>query len=167
MALANRALQQLPRAQALASHVALRARLPRDQAREQQAAVKQNTMVAGNLGIAINSASLILKIEKMKTAEWPNNLAFEIIEMLNKKFRPNDLLVLGEQKTKLLGIKLEPDQDPEELADAIAELEIEYRKDISEEDRALVLWCVLVGFTRPTARPSTTTFAQLTRVART
>ena len=64
------------------------------QTREQQAAVKQNTMVVGYLGIAIDSAALIRKIEKMKTAEWPNNLAFEIIEMLNKKFRPNDLLAL-------------------------------------------------------------------------
>ena len=45
------------------------------QTREQQAAVKQNTIVVGFLGIAINSASLIRKIEKMKTAEWPNNLA--------------------------------------------------------------------------------------------
>ena len=37
------------------------------QTREQRAAVKQNSMVVGFLGIAINGAALIHKIEKMKS----------------------------------------------------------------------------------------------------
>ena len=58
-----------------------------------------------------------------------------IAEITTNKSRPNDLLALGDQKTKLLELKLEAGHDPEELADAIAELEIEYRKDVPEEER--------------------------------
>ena len=101
----------------------------------QKEAVKENSTVTGLFGIVITGAALLRKIEKMKTDEWPDGCGYLIADMLLNKYRPNDLLALGDQKTKLLELRLEPGQDPEELDDAIAELEIEYRKDVEESER--------------------------------
>ena len=103
--------------------------------RVEKEAVKENTLVVGLFGIVITGAALLRKIEKMKSPEWPNGCGYLIADMMLTKYRPNDILSLGDQKTKLLELRLDPGQDPEELNDAIAALEIEYRKDIEESER--------------------------------
>ena len=107
------------------------------QTSEQKKAVRENSVVMGMLGIAITGAALMRVIEKMKmkSNEWPDGIACEVWEMMAEKFRPKDVLSRAEQKKKLMKLQLKKGEDPEKLADAIAELEINYRTDVPEDER--------------------------------
>jgi len=108
---------------------------------EQKKAVKENGIVTGMLMVAITGAALIRKIEKMKmkSREWPDGIAYEIWDMMADDFRPNDVLSRADQKKKLSKLELKKREDPEKLADKIAELEINYRNEIPEDERFAVV----------------------------
>jgi hypothetical protein len=70
--------------------------------------------------------AMIMLIDSMKTKDWPNGLAWKLIEKLCIKFKPGDMIASAEQLEKLTKLTLKKGQDPEYLKRKIASLKTSY-----------------------------------------
>jgi hypothetical protein len=50
--------------------------------------------------------AMIIFIDSMKTEDWPNGLAWIVIDRLSAKFKPSDTIASAEQLEKLMKFKL-------------------------------------------------------------
>ena len=75
---------------------------------------------------------VIMLIDSMKTRDWPNGLAWKLIEKLCTKFNLDDTIAAAEQLEKLMKLKLNKKQDPEYLESNIASLKNKYGCRIDE-----------------------------------
>lgn len=109
--------------------------LSTDDGKAKKKAKTQNALAESYLRLALDSPKLLKMIEASKSADWPCGLACDLVERLRKKYKPDDVTALAEMTTKLSKLKLSKKQDPEDLEDAIAAIENEYRCTIDEKTR--------------------------------
>jgi hypothetical protein len=76
---------------------------------------------------------MIMLIDSTKTADWPNGLAWKIIEKLCAKFKQSDTIASAEQLEKLMTLQLKKKQDLEYLESKIVSLETNYGCQIGED----------------------------------
>jgi len=76
---------------------------------------------------------MIMLIDSTKTKDWPDGLAWKLIEKLCMKFKPGDTIASAEQLEKLMKLTLKKNQDPEYLESKIASLETSYGCQIEEK----------------------------------
>ena len=67
-------------------------------------------MVMGYFGIILTSPKWMINIETSKTKEWPSGRAYEVADELKKRFRPTDIFLKAEQRTKLGQLNLRKEQ---------------------------------------------------------
>ncbi len=58
--------------------------------------------------------AMIMLIDSMKTEDWPDGLAWKLIEKLWAKFKPSDTIASAEQLEKLMKLKLKKKPDLED-----------------------------------------------------
>jgi hypothetical protein len=95
----------------------------------------KNRQVMGFFGVTLTSAKWMTKVEKSRTEDWPSGLAYLIADELEETFRPKDMFSKAEQKTKLGQLKYKKGQNPDDFGTAISSLEVEYRNQLSEDDK--------------------------------
>jgi hypothetical protein len=66
--------------------------------------------------------AMIMLIDSTKTKDWPNGLAWKLIEKLCTKFKLGDTIAAAEQLEKLMKLTLKKNQDPEYLESKIVSL---------------------------------------------
>ena len=81
----------------------------------------------------------MIKVENLKTEEWPSGRAYLIAEELEETYRPKDMLLKADKKTKLGKLKYKKEQNPDNCDTSIGGLEVEYRKQISKDDKIATL----------------------------
>ncbi len=96
---------------------------------------KNANLVAMNLLTVMlcDTDAMKMLIDSTKTKDWPNGLAWKLIEKLCTKFKPGDTIASAEQLEKLMKLKLKKNQDPEYLESKIASLETSYGCQIEEK----------------------------------
>jgi hypothetical protein len=77
--------------------------------------------------------AMIMLIDSIRTADWPNGLAWKQIKKLCVKCKPSDTIVSAEQLEKLMKLKLKKKQDQEYLECKIASLNTNYGCQIGED----------------------------------
>ncbi len=97
---------------------------------------KNANLVAMNLLTVMlcDTDAMIMLINPTKMKDWPNGLAWKLIEKFCTKFKPGDTIVSAEQLEKLmkLTLKLKKKQDLEYLESKIASLETSHGYQIEE-----------------------------------
>ncbi len=96
---------------------------------------KNVNVIAMNLSTVMlcDMDAMIMLIDSTKTEDWPDGLAWKLIEKLCEKFKPSDMIASAEQLEKLMKLKLKKKQDPEYLESKIASLETNYGCQIRED----------------------------------
>jgi hypothetical protein len=93
-----------------------------------------NVVVMNLLTVMLSDVdAMIMLIDSTKTEDWPDGLAWKLIEKLRAKFKPSDTIASAEQLEKLMKIKLMKKQDPEYLESKIASLKTNYGCQIRED----------------------------------
>ena len=87
------------------------------------------------LTLAMESPKLLKTIQASNSAYWPGGLACDLVMKLMKKYRLDNVTALAEMTTKLSKLKMEKNDDPEDLKDDIAEIKNEYRCEIDKKIR--------------------------------
>ena len=72
-------------------------------------------------------------VDSTKTNDWPDGLAWKLIEKLCTKFKPGDTIASAEQLEKLMKLALKKNQDPEYLESKIESLKTNYGCQIEEK----------------------------------
>ena len=103
--------------------------------KKQMEAKEKNSRAMNLITLAMQTASMLAKIEASKSDDWPDGLAYVFFEKMDKKFKPKDTMAIAEQTTKLMKLKLGDTNSPEELGDKIASLETKYGNKLSNEQK--------------------------------
>ncbi len=95
---------------------------------ELQIMYKNANVVAMNLLTVMlcDMDAMIMHIDSTKTKDWPDGLAWKLIEKLFAKFKLSDTIALAEQLEKLMILIWKKKQDPEYLESKIASLKTSY-----------------------------------------
>ncbi len=82
---------------------------------------KNVNVVAMNLLTVMlcDTDAMIMLIDSTKTEDWPDGLAWKLVEKLYAKLKPSDMIASAEQLEKLMKLKLKKKQDPEYLESKI------------------------------------------------
>jgi hypothetical protein len=112
------------------------------QSKKEIEAVKNNITGMGLLIRAIKNASLLVKIEKTASEDWPNGRVDLVVAMLDKKFRPKDTMARAEQKLRLGELTLQDGEDPDDFSTKVATLEMEFNNVLEEDDKIATLFSV-------------------------
>ena len=99
----------------------------------------QNRQVMGFFGITLTSPKWMIKAEKSRTEEWPSGRVYLIVEELKETFRPMDVFSKAHQKTILGQLKYKKGHNPDDVSTAIGDLEVEYRNQLSKDDKIVTL----------------------------
>ena len=75
----------------------------------------------------------------MRTEEWPSGRAYLIAEELKEMFRPKDMFLKADQKIKLGQLEYKKGQNPDNFSTAIGGLEVEYRNQLSKDNKIATL----------------------------
>ena len=67
--------------------------------------------------------AMIMLIDSKKTKDWPDGLAWKLIEKLCTMFKPGDMIASAELLENLMKLTLKMNQDPEYLESKIASIE--------------------------------------------
>ena len=54
-----------------------------------------------------------IKVKKLRTEEWPSGCAYLFAEELEETFRPKDMFLKADQKTRLGQLKYKKGQNPD------------------------------------------------------
>jgi len=70
--------------------------------------------------LAFDNMKLLRLVTKAKSDEWPEVEAWKVMQILTKKYCPNDLQARVELRKRLVNFKLRFDQDPSDLFEELA-----------------------------------------------
>lgn len=101
----------------------------------QYEALVKNNLAMSYLTVAMNSPSLLRIVQASKTSDFPDGLAYKVMDKLEKKYKPKDVMADAEQMEKLMKLEVGPRQDPDELGDQIAAIENEYGSQLDEKQK--------------------------------
>jgi len=113
-----------------------------DDTKKKLAAVKRNDAAMANLTLAFTSDELIALILTSQTSDWPEGLASEVVKELIKKYKPDDIMSLVDEKVALNKIRMSSNEEPKQLFERIKAVEVQYNtktKKISEPDKIAVV----------------------------
>ena len=91
-----------------------------------QKALTRNNVAIASLTMAFTTSSLMNKIYKGRTEEYPGGLAHVIINNLIEEYQPRDQMSKVEAQKKLMAIKLESGENPNRIFEEISKIENEY-----------------------------------------
>ena len=106
------------------------------------AAVDRNDDAMANLTLAFTTNEMISMILTAQTAEWPEGLACNVVAEMMKKFKPDDVMSLVDEKVALNKIRMSSTDEPKLLFDQIKAVEVQYNtktKKIAEADKIAVV----------------------------
>ena len=96
----------------------------KSQTRKQKDNCSKKIMVTGYFGIRLTSPTWMIKVNNLRTEEWPSGCAYLIAEELEELFRPRDVFSKAEEKTKIGQLKHKKGQNPDNFATAFGGLEV-------------------------------------------
>ena len=73
------------------------------------------------------------------TEDWPSGLLYKVIETKNEKYRPKDMTPRVMKKGEVNTVALKASKDPDNSGTNISSLKIEYKHNLSEEDKVAAL----------------------------
>ena len=87
----------------------------------------------------VASPLLVIKIKNLMTEDWLSGMFCKVIDMLNKKYRPKDMMLRVVQKQELITLKLKGSRGPDTFGTNILRLKIEYKHTLTEENKVAAL----------------------------
>lgn len=106
------------------------------------AAVSRNDTAMANLTLAFTSDELLRMILSAQTSEWPDGRACDVIKDLTKKYKPEDIMSLVDEKVELAKIRMSSDEEPKKLFDRIIAVETRFNtktRQIAEAEKIAVV----------------------------
>ena len=85
----------------------------------------RNNVAVAQLTLALCD-SLLSIIAKSETTEWPGGVAYKIMEALDDKYNPKDLISRVEMRRRLNRVKMSRKEDPDTLFLQLASIESEF-----------------------------------------
>ena len=108
--------------------------------KKQEKALKCNRVAMASFTIAFTAEQLIGLCYKAMSTEWPSGQAYMVVQYLQKKFNPEDIVTKIEIRRELNAVTMGKEDDPEMMFEAISLLTNKYRSaNISEEDQIAVI----------------------------
>jgi len=110
--------------------------------KKKQAAVSRNDAAMANLTLAFTSDELLGMIITAQTSDWPDGLACDVIKDLFKKYKPEDIMSLVDEKVELAKIRMSPNEEPKKLFDRIIAVETRFNtktRQIGEAEKIAVV----------------------------
>jgi hypothetical protein len=108
------------------------AELPADEStnvssdKPKQAAKNRNLMAIACLTAAFQDDGLLNLIEGSMTQQWPSGLAYLVVDALYKRYRPVDIIMRVEMRTRLNQVSMKTHEDPRTLFDQLASIQSAY-----------------------------------------
>ena len=94
--------------------------------KKQAAARKANDIALANLTMAFTTEGLMGLVYSSMTAEYPDGLAWKVVDGLFQKYYPQDILSKVELRQELNGIKMKKEDNPAVLFEALSGIENKY-----------------------------------------
>ena len=88
------------------------------------------------------SEDMLVMIDSMVSEDWPFGGVDLVMETLDKKFCPKDMMPKADQRQRLGELILKKDKDPHDISLKIAALELEYNNKLTKEDKLATLLSV-------------------------
>jgi hypothetical protein len=100
--------------------------------------------------MAFTTDAAMSVVFKAKTTEWPGGLAWMVMDLMRKKYRPQDMVTRAELQNKLNNLSMADGENPKVLFKEISTIENRYNigtKWVDEADQiALVMQKALKMF---------------------
>ena len=103
-------------------------------AKLEKEAVLRNTkaMALLTMTLVTPTCRVIIHSSKMGNNDWPTGLAYDVMERLKKKFKPDDTISAVELNSRLSKLKIKASDHPDLLFDKLAEINIAYGYQLDE-----------------------------------
>ena len=117
-----------------------------DDSNPEQALLKiaknKNAAAMAYLTMAFTSEMMMGLVYKSMTVDWPEGIAYLVVESLMKKCKPQDTITRVELRQKLNKVSMKKGQDPSTIFEQICSIENQYNapgKHIEEDDLIAVV----------------------------
>ena len=108
--------------------------------KRKEKAKRANALAVASLTLAFSTDALMGLVMRSSTSEWPNGLAWKVVEALFKKYRPEDVISMAELRRELGRISMKKEEDPTTLFDQLSTIENKYiGQSINEKDMIAVI----------------------------
>jgi hypothetical protein len=97
-------------------------------------AILKNDLAMSSFTIAFTKEGIMRLVSQAKTKEWPDGAAHLIVRMLNKKFRPNDMMSKVELRQQLNKVVMKKGSNPAVLFETLAAVEDTYGGNVDEAE---------------------------------
>ena len=103
-------------------------------AKLEKEAVLRNTkaMALLTMTLATPTCRVIIHSSKMANNDWPTGLAYDVMERLKKKFKPDDTISVVKLNSRLSKLKIKASDHPDLLFDKLVETNIAYGYQLDE-----------------------------------
>ena len=89
--------------------------------KKEEKAMKMNKLAVASFTMAFTTGSLMDYVVQAKTDKYPGGIAYEIVNRLQKKYRPGNRISGVEAKQELMKLKMKTNQDPDIYFDKFPE----------------------------------------------
>jgi hypothetical protein len=79
----------------------------------------KNATAMTHLTMAFTSEMIMGLVYKSMTAEWPEGVAYLVVELMMKKYKPQDTITHVELRQKLIKVSMKKGQDPSTIFEQI------------------------------------------------
>jgi hypothetical protein len=114
-----------------------------DIGKRQAAAKQRNSIAMACLTMAFTTDAAMSVVFKAKTTEWPGGLAWMVMDLMRKKYRPQDLVTRAELRNKLNNLSMADGDDPKVLFEEISTIENRYNIGTNRVDEADLIALVM------------------------
>jgi hypothetical protein len=114
-----------------------------DIGKRQAAAKQRNSIAMACLTMAFTTDAAMSVVFKAKTTEWPGGLAWMVMDMMRKKYSPQDLVTRAELRNKLNNLSMADGDDPKVLFEEISTIENRYNIGTNRVDEADLIALVM------------------------
>ena len=88
----------------------------------------KNATAMAHLTMAFTSESTMGIVYKSMTVEWPEGIAYLVVESMMKKYKPQDTITRVELRQKLNKVSMKKGQDPSTIFEQICSIENQYKQ---------------------------------------
>jgi hypothetical protein len=114
-----------------------------DIGKRQAAAKQRNSIAMACLTMAFTTDAAMSVVFKAKTIEWPGGLAWKVMDLMRRKYRPQDLVTRAELRNKLNNLSMADGDDPKILFEEISTIENRYNIGTNRVDEADLIALVM------------------------
>ena len=93
--------------------------------------MSKNRKAVANMRLAFKTAELQFDIDATKSTNYPEGLAWQVIESLEKLYNPRDMMTSSEAETALSKIKFAKADDPNTFITKLKALKSKYPEHLS------------------------------------